>query len=538
MSRLVLAFLFLGLALAFDPSLYPNKAIINSNYTFYWKVDADKENIQFGLVVSSLGWVGFGLGEITSGSMPGGDIAVISYSGNKPVITDYYATHFAFPNVDDCQSWNLLTHEIDGDLTLIEISRAIDTEDSQDRVILAGKNIVLYAYGKDTEMALTYHESRRGSFIVNFWASEVEPPPPTDARIKTFDLSMEDFKVPRRTTTYACHAVHIPVDRTDGDHHIVMIEPLMDPRSTRVTHHMLVHMCVNNGLLSYASLFKIPGECLSPIGIPFSGCSSLLYAWAMGVGSMTLPAEAGYRMGYGKGTFQYIVIEMHFDNPDDFSGIVDSSGVRIHYTDALRKYDAGSMTLGDPYISFPDILPGIERHPVEATCPSQCTETFSHDINVFASGLHMHASGRQMWTTHYRDDVLLSTTDRADFYSFDFQHVNYVNYTIKRGDRLNTHCVMSTADRNYVTRFGYASIAEMCMNFISYWPRLEFNGQDFAYCGYFGHLAFPYTHCGSNQGLITMASVMLVWNPSVSDLEETMEISFGQPPGSCAAKKN
>jgi len=297
-----------------------------------------------------------------------------------------------------------------------------------------------------------------------------------------------------------------------------------------------VHMCVNNGPLSYPALFKRPGECLSPIGIPFSGCSSLLYEWAMGVKEMTLPAEAGFRMGYGQGTFQYIVIEMHFDNPEDLAGIVDNSGVRIHYTSELRKYDAGSMTLGDPYIGFPDILPGIAAHPVEATCPSQCTEIFSHDIEVFASGLHMHASGRRMWTTHYRDDVLLSTTDRADFYAFAFQHVNYVNYTIKRGDRLNTHCVFDTSDRNYVTRFGYASVAEMCMNFISYYPRLEFQGNDFAYCGYFGHMGFPFTHCGSNQGLLTMASIQTVFNPYISDLEETSYIAFGKAPGTCKVK--
>lgn len=50
-------------------------------------------------------------------------------------------------------------------------------------------------------------------------------------------------------------------------------------------------------------------------------------------------------------------------------GQIDWSGIRIHYTTTLRKYDAGLITLGDPLVSFEPIPPGVIAE-YEAECPS------------------------------------------------------------------------------------------------------------------------------------------------------------------------
>jgi len=304
---------------------------------------------------------------------------------------------------------------------------------------------------------------------------------------------------------------------------------------------MLVHQCVDSSPISWAALFlDNPSQCISPIGMPFSGCNTLLYGWAMGIGPMNFPPEAGSRMGFSKAAYQYIVIEMHYDNPNGLRGVVDNSGYKMYYTEKLRKYDVSTLTVGDPYISFPSIPAHSEAFGLESTCPSQCTNKFSDDLIVFASSLHMHASGAQMWTTHYRDDKYLGTLTRSDFYAFNNQHSNYINVTIKRGDRLNTHCVFDTRERTRSTGFGYASFSEMCMDFVQYYPRQEFGvgGADFAYCGYFGWFGSPDTLCGSNQAFLTGRSIMRVENPIASDLASTRGIEFGQEPASCLAKSN
>lgn len=62
----------------------------------------------------------------------------------------------------------------------------------------------------------------------------------------------------------------------------------------------------------------------------------------------------------------------------------------------------------------------------------------------------MHSYGRQTWSSVTRvstvgpANLTVSTTtdvDRIDFYEFEFQHVSSMDTVIKRGDRLNVHCM-------------------------------------------------------------------------------------------------
>jgi len=539
-SLSLLLAIFLGVALSFDPGDYPNKVTFSSSYSLYWKINGNK--FQFGAQVATLGWVGIGIGEKTSGSMPGADIAVISISGNKPVITDHYATAFEYPSVDTCQDWVLLSHEVvDGTTTMVEVERLIDTGDTQDRVLEVGPMMMVYAYGDKGDATLSYHDSRRGIYAVQFWEDPIAQPDPTESDLQTQTNLMVNFKVPTRSTTYACIAHKVPVNNNEQDKHVVRVEPILDPRTHGISHHMLVHQCIDNSPISWASLYlEKSTQCISPIGMPFSGCNTLMYGWAMGIEELNYPPDVGARMGFSRAAFQYIVIEMHYANPDGIRGLVDSTGYKMFYTSRLRKYDGATLTTGDPFISFPSIPAHSPSEGRESTCPAQCTRQFKDDIHIFISALHMHVSGSQMWTTHFRDDKYLGTISRSDFFAFDNQHTNYVNVTVRKGDSLNTHCVFNTADRTRPTAFGYASFSEMCMDFLGYYPRQEFglSGMDFSYCGWFGWFGPHWTLCGSNFGFMTGQSIMPLHNPSNSDLESTRAIVFGTEPNSCLAKKD
>lgn len=64
------------------------------------------------------------------------------------------------------------------------------------------------------------------------------------------------------------------------------------------------------------------------------------------------PPEAGYALDLNQARFY--LMETHYNNPknaDDFSSITmrqkaDSSGLKFYYTDKLRKYDAGVLSIG------------------------------------------------------------------------------------------------------------------------------------------------------------------------------------------------
>ena len=50
-----------------------------------------------------------------------------------------------------------------------------------------------------------------------------------------------------------------------------------------------------------------------------------------------------------------------------------------------------------------------------------------------------------MWSRLYNNDSqLIQEINRVDFWQFEFQQNTPVNYTIRRGDRVNTHCVYDT----------------------------------------------------------------------------------------------
>lgn len=532
LSVLLLAYLQLGWVEAqFDPGNYAGSRSLNPEFTVYWKVDELRGRLNLAFVVRTIGWFGFGFGESTSGSMPGSDIMTITYDNGiaKPDIMDRYADEFAAPHVDSCQDWTIISFAQVAGITTVEVSRVLNTQDAQDREVLPGGTRVVYAYGTNSNLALSYHQTRRGATIINFFTADggiEEPFPETD--VVSADMFVGNFAVPAKRTTYACRSVHIPIPTGSADRHVIKMEPILDP-TNQLAHHMLIHICANVSATSYVNrYYQSPQQCVSPVGDANGACFSLLYSWAIGIDSLILPKEAGYRMGYSEQAFQYVVIEIHYDNPGLVAGLVDNSGFRIYYTEQLRKYDAGTLTIGDALVKFPNIPPGSPSNPYEASCPSECTNKFTGELHVFADFLHMHALGKQIWTTQHRNGEFVRTLNRAEFYSYDFQQQTPQNVTIRPGDLLNLHCIFDSSHQTSPTSFGVESTQEMCMDFVSYYPKMLIKNRDFAYCGYFRSLLTTYTLCGSGEGIANGESILDIRNPTFSDMEQGLERTFGQ----------
>eukprot|EP01090_Pellita_catalonica_P018511 TRINITY_DN6011_c0_g1_i1.p1 TRINITY_DN6011_c0_g1~~TRINITY_DN6011_c0_g1_i1.p1 ORF type:complete len:580 (-),score=77.66 TRINITY_DN6011_c0_g1_i1:95-1807(-) len=498
LACVVCLLVFVGLAKA-QFGEYNNNRTLDENYIVHWEVDGN--TLYLGLEVETFGWIGFGFGEDTTGGMKGADIVIFEMLGTEPRLSDRYALKKVEPVEDACQDYTLESFETTESKTIVHISRPLETGDPSDRPILPGGTRIVFAYGNQFQPAVGYHAGNRGASVIEFIPPVIIPPtlPPGTMSAEFF---FDNVEIPAEDTNYLCASFELPP--VTEDHHIIQIDPLLDPNTVDYTHHMLVQIC-NSNTNSYWKYYNDnPGEsCLegghsdSSTSSPEDsmGCLDYLYVWAVGMGPLYIPKEAGYRMG--PTAARYVVIQFHYTNPELKTGIKDSSGFRIHYTPDLRDEDVGLLVVGDPAIMFPNIPPGVADAHYEATCPEECTSTWANDIHVFADFLHMHFIGDSIWSTVYRDNEFVEEINGAQFYSYDFQQATNVDVVIKKGDRIHTHCVFDSTLRQNPTKFDLASTDEMCMDFLFYYPKLD----DMAGCGY----ASPeHTLCGSQ--LINVAN--------------------------------
>lgn len=83
------------------------------------------------------------------------------------------------------------------------------------------------------------------------------------------------------------------------------------------------------------------------------------------------PNGLGYPIG-GNGE-QFIVLELHYDNPNMVRGNVDNSGLKFFYTNEVENR-AGLLTIGQQALNTMIIPPRAENFVVNALCPEKCTE--------------------------------------------------------------------------------------------------------------------------------------------------------------------
>ncbi len=180
---------------------------------------------------------------------------------------------------------------------------------------------------------------------------------------------------------------------------------------------MVIHQCTSDAAGYYPQYKNKPDQCVSPSGNPLSLCTTVIYAWAIGMGPVALPSDAGFRIGNNlKGGIQWGMIEMHYNNPGGVAGVVDSSGFKFKYTKVMRKYDAGVITLGDPW-TLGITLPAMTTTRYQYECPGFCTEKYlakTGAVNVFGTFQHMHNAGKQFYTHHIRQGVDLGITSKIE----------------------------------------------------------------------------------------------------------------------------
>ncbi|XP_031575456.1 DBH-like monooxygenase protein 1 homolog, partial [Actinia tenebrosa] len=462
-------------------------AYLDESKTFkiYWKINNEKKSIQFAARVKTLGWVGFGISS-GNGNMIGSDVIIGWVKENTGYLKDRYADAKALPPIDAKQDYTLVAAREDNGETIIEFSRLWNTCDEKDNKIEEGTVRVVYAYHTNdptSEENIPQHSVRGAASLVllNVFTSKPSIPQNTPH----FDLRQNDTVVPDSDTTYFCKSYEFPQYSTKK--HVIKIEPVISSGNDRVVHHMLVYECNRDFPRSNLS---VNGPCYAsnmPPAVQECTGSSVIASWGIGGGPFYFPNHTGFAIGAGVGP-RYVILEIHYDNPQRKSGIKDSSGLRFYYTDSLRQYDAGILWAGWN-VEFAMMIPPYQQQwMTTGYCSGMCTKIVSYrkeyqkHLQIYLAKLdvptiYLIGLGTALKTRHVRDGKELPEIARDDYYDFNYQefHISRKETHIAPGDDIIVDCQYQSKDKTRPVTGGLKSSEEMCMSFLYYYPKVELN---------------------------------------------------------------
>ncbi|XP_055929694.1 dopamine beta-hydroxylase-like [Argiope bruennichi] len=448
----------------------------NDKLHLYWTVDYEEETVTFELRarVADHDWIGVGFSD--RGEITNADLCILwTDRKRKNRFQDAYTDEAGFVTLDDHDDCHLLSMKRRGFVTRYAWSRKFDTCDNQDYYIEDGTTHVVYAMGRGPirrldgmNLAKEIHGFQRVQLLKN-----IMPNPPFPENTKTITIHNDKVAVPNVETTYYCTLHRLPPE-FENKNHIIQYSSAIQEGSEGLVHHMEVFHC------EVEANKKLPpwnGPCSSPAKPKIlEACKRVLAAWAMGALPFTYPEEAGLPIG-GPEFSRYVMLEVHYNNPELKEGVIDSSGIKLTYTPSLRQHDAGVMELGLEYTNKMAIPPHQADFKLTGYCVAECTRVGipAEGIVIFGSQLHTHLTGTKVYTKHIRGSAELPELNRDNHYSTHFQEIRRLKRQVKilPGDSLLTTCHYSTVDRENITLGGYAISEEMCVNYVHYYPKSD-----------------------------------------------------------------
>ncbi|CAM9945358.1 unnamed protein product [Scytosiphon promiscuus] len=525
---------------SFDGSSYARNVSIDDNVDMYWTVYRETETIRIAVhAKSESSWVGVGMSEM--GGMEGADIWYFeSSTGN---ITDAHSLVAGTPVVDECsQDWTLLSAEVGDGSIVFEAERAFDTGDTQDWVFADDTDEgvpptqLISAWG-DTD-TISYHGTnvaKRKAYIFGDADDTDAEQPLADVKAAEttsyFDVTTKNFSIPEIETHYE-YSCATAADLPAAEAHAIGFEGVPQADTFQYVHHVVLtgwygpsdcgQSCLawveenlpasDSSNIETASAGGSGGSGASssggtssmsfPSSYSYQSLSAMvaeynvtlpsfcedynfadLFVWTAGGHGLDLPDDVGFLLGNSSSGFSSISMETHYNNPDGVTGLTDSSGVRVYYTEELRPMDMGILKFGDPKLVLDQVPMPDGKSGISFNCPSSCTDEHfeAEEVQIFNHVLHMHETGQAMRTRQYRKDssgteVLVHTAD-VEYYSFEqaggFRYPVNETVTIQKGDRFETECfydsALSSGDPTNMT-FGFGSEEEMCIDYLYYYP--------------------------------------------------------------------
>ncbi|XP_054440117.1 dopamine beta-hydroxylase [Pteronotus mesoamericanus] len=437
-----------------------------------WNVSYAQETVYFRLLVRGLrAGVLFGMSD--RGALQGADLVVLWTDGDSAYFGDAWSDQKGQIHLDAQQDYELLQAQRTPEGLTLLFRRPFSTCDPRDYLIEDGTVHLVYGILErpfPSLEAINASGLRTGLQRVQLLKPNISVPAlPADTR--TLEVRAPDILIPGQETTYWCHVAELPVGFSR--HHIVMYEPIVTEGNEALVHHMEVFQCA----ATFESFPHFSGPCdskMKPDRLNY--CRHVLAAWALGAKAFYYPEEAGLAFG-GSGSSRFLRLEVHYHNPLQIQGRRDSSGIRLHYTASLRRFDAGVLELGLVYTPLMAVPPREAAFVLRGYCTDKCTQLAlpPSGIHIFASQLHTHLTGRKVVTVLARDGRERAIVNRDNHYSPHFQEIRMLKeiVTVLPGDLLITSCTYNTEDRTLATVGGFGILEEMCVNYVHYYPRTQ-----------------------------------------------------------------
>jgi len=482
---MLLALWFLGVVQAAD---FSHHTVLDPQEHYHLQWRPEKDTITFRVTVRTHGYIGLGFSP--SGGMHGADIALGWVGDNGEVhLSDRHAVGNHAPYLDRSQDLKIERGYQNDTHTVIEFSRPWKTCDTDDMELGTDTVRIIWAYGPQDPLDtvhLPYHSVlRRGTRSIHLAEppQEAAPLPPHH----TWDIKADNLLLPEDDHThYWCRIYRAPDLATK--HHMIALEPLIQPGHEPYVHHMVLYEChvpadqVEAAGATTADWFQRhvdqPGQpCYSPnMPAEWSFClATNAWAWAVGSVGERLPEHTGMPLGEHFGGASYFMLETHYDNPALHSPLVDSSGIRIHYTEELRPYDTGMILIGSEVNFLQFIPPKQNLFTSIGHCTAECTSQGLPEsgIKIVSGVLHSHLAGRKMRLRHIRRGVELPVILEDNHYDFNYQasRMPRNETTVYPGDQLIVECGYDTSTRDTPTFGGLSTRDEMCLVFVLYYPR-------------------------------------------------------------------
>ncbi len=435
----------------------------NGDVQLFWKTG--DEYSTYGIAARSEGYLALGFSE--TGAMTGADIA-LGYRDDEGefVLENRFAAGFVTPELSNDQTNNIRL--VEGDQRdgvtafVFEKKNKADCLQNQVDVTKDSWQWFIYAFSDDNTLA-QHAAGKNGKKYVKLGTgrtisvNEARDVPDSEE----FSIIQPEITISTNETTY-CYSLHkLP----EGAKNFILGE--RPTSSSDLLHHLVVYSCY--GLPEEEAQALLGQEPTCGLGVQ-NPCFGFVAEWAPGMTGRTF--EPGFGKPFGSDSYEYVMLETHYNNPEGLEGQTDSSGYTFLYNDQPVETEIGTLTLGDIEVTGWTLEPGRDLVSRSSVCVPECTERWpAEGITAFSVFFHMHQRGRNLRVQIIRDgeEIDLLSSIRSFEYGYQYSKT-FGEVKLLPGDRLITTCDWDTSEDDEPVPGGLASNDEMCFAWVDYYP--------------------------------------------------------------------
>lgn len=449
----------------FDREQFDGNTVLDAkgDVQLFWKTG--DEYSTYGIASRSGGYLALGFSE--TGAMTGADIAVgYKDSAGNFVLENRYAAGFTAPKLSNDQKNNIRLKEGNqkNGVTAFVFEKRNKADCLQNQVDVTKDSWQWFIYSFSDENNFGIHEAgKKGKKYVKLGTTKTisvnEIRDVDDS--KEFTIVQPEITIPTAETAY-CYTLHkLPA----GKKNFILSE--RPSSSSKLLHHLVVYSCYGLPEEAKAMVGQEPNCDYENFSNP---CNGFVTEWAPGMAGRTF--EPGFGKPFGSDSFEYVMLETHYNNPEGLEDEKDSSGYTFLYNDKQVETEIGTLTLGDLQVTGWSLEPGKEIVARTTVCTPECTKRWPSDgITAFSVFFHMHQRGRNQRVQIIRDGREVNALSSIRSFEYGYQYSkNLGEVKLLPGDRLITTCEFDTSKDKEPVPGGLASKEEMCFAWIDYYP--------------------------------------------------------------------